>query len=213
MHQCGEGGCAARPRPGSRHRRGWSALQVDRSVRSKLGCYSISLIEIAPPSIFTSCLLTPTRGSCTSVPVLISYDHPCHGQVTTSLSIWPSQSGPALCRQRLSMAWKSSPKRNRATWRPLTTTILPWPDTKSSTFPTTTKSAKLLACRRRERGFPLFAAAHVDHLRGLADLQQLQRVGVVVDVGDRLAGDLDDHIALLQPGLLGRPAANHAAEQ
>ena len=55
--------------------------------------------------------------------------------------------------------------------------------------------------------------AHVDDLRRLADLQQLERVGVVVDVGDRLPGDLDDDVALLQAGLLGRPAADHAAEQ
>ena len=66
---------------------------------------------------------------------------------------------------------------------------------------------------RRQRRLAPLAAAHVDHLHGLADLQQVERVGVVVDVGDRLPGDLDDHVALLQARLFGGPAADHAAEQ
>src|ERR1700730_6830401 len=44
----------------------------------------------------------------------------------------------------------------------------------------------------------LDARARVDHLHGLADLQQVERVRVVVDVGDRLSGDLDDDVVLYE---------------
>ena len=75
-----------------------------------------------------------------------------------------------------------------------------------------TGSASAGAAGRQRRLAPL-AVPHVDDLHRLVHLQQLERVGVVVDVGDRLAGDLDDDVALHQAGLLGRAAADDAAEQ
>src|SRR5262249_33188254 len=56
-------------------------------------------------------------------------------------------------------------------------------------------STGLLARRRREHRFATFAATQIDHLCGLADLQHVERVGVIVDVGDRLTGDFDNHVA------------------
>src|SRR3954468_18240537 len=65
----------------------------------------------------------------------------------------------------------------------------------------------VLLARGRGQGrfFPL-ATAQINDLRRLPNLQHFERIRVVVDVGDRLSGDLDDHVALLQPGLFGRPA-------
>src|SRR6266849_4720892 len=73
-------------------------------------------------------------------------------------------------------------------------------------------SALFAGCRREHRLAPL-AGAQVDDLRRLTDFQDIERVRVVVDVGDRLAGDLDDDVAFLQAGRFGWPAAYHAAEQ
>src|SRR4029078_10126622 len=71
--------------------------------------------------------------------------------------------------------------------------------------------AGLLAGRRREHRFATFAAAQVDHLGGLSDLQHVERVGLVVNFRDRLPGNLDDDVAFLHPGLLAGAAADHAA--
>ncbi len=45
--------------------------------------------------------------------------------------------------------------------------------------------------------FSTFGAAHVDNLDWLPDLQQFEGICVVVDVGNRLSGDLDNHVTLL----------------
>src|SRR2546430_13445214 len=74
-------------------------------------------------------------------------------------------------------------------------------------------TSTLFARRRRQRRFATHAAAHVDDLGRMADLQHVERVGVVVDVRDGLAGVLDDHVALLQSRLLRWPAAYDPAEQ
>src|SRR5438045_2180900 len=76
-----------------------------------------------------------------------------------------------------------------------------------------TKSAPLLAGRWSQHRLLTFAAAHVDDLCRLADFQNVQRVGVVVNIRDRLAGNLDDDVAFLQTCLLGRSAADDAAQQ
>ena len=62
--------------------------------------------------------------------------------------------------------------------------------------------------RGRERGLYALVVALVDHLDRLADLQELQRVSVVVDIRDRLAGELDDDVAFLQPRLFRGPSAD-----
>src|SRR6185436_3961190 len=76
------------------------------------------------------------------------------------------------------------------------------------------KSATWLFPRAgRQRRLEALLAAHVDDFYRLADLQHLERVSVVVDIGDGLPGNLDDDVALPQPGLLGRSAADDAAEE
>src|SRR5439155_11533715 len=75
------------------------------------------------------------------------------------------------------------------------------------------KRAALLSGGGREHGFLTLAGANVDHFRGLSDLQHVERVRVVVNICDRLSGNLDDDIAFLQTGLLGGTAADDAAQQ
>ena len=53
----------------------------------------------------------------------------------------------------------------------------------------------------------------VDDLDRLVDAEQFERIRVVVDVGDRLAGDLDDDVAFHQPRLLGGSAADDTRQQ
>src|SRR5919201_573859 len=59
-----------------------------------------------------------------------------------------------------------------------------------------------LACCWGKHRFAPFALAHVDDLRWLTDLQHVERVRVVVNIRDRLSGDLDDDVAFLKTGLL-----------
>src|SRR5207245_5376397 len=74
-------------------------------------------------------------------------------------------------------------------------------------------SLHLLSRGRCERRLAPLAIAHIDDLRRLTDLQDVQRVRVVVDVGDGLSGDLYDDVALLQTSLFRGAAAHHASEQ
>ena len=50
-------------------------------------------------------------------------------------------------------------------------------------------------------------------MHGLVDAHGVQRVGVVVDVGDGLAAELDDHVAAAQAGQVCGAAAAHAGER
>ena len=57
------------------------------------------------------------------------------------------------------------------------------------------------------------AVALVDDFDGLVDLHGVQGVRVVVDVGDLLARELNDHVAGLKPRLGRRAAFHHATQQ
>src|SRR5262245_28210065 len=70
-----------------------------------------------------------------------------------------------------------------------------------------------LASGRGQCRIDALAVPHVDDLRRLTDLQQVQGVGVVVDIGDRLPSNLDDDVAFLQACLFSWAAADDAAEQ
>src|SRR6266542_760312 len=72
--------------------------------------------------------------------------------------------------------------------------------------------AKSLACGRGERRFAALTGAHVDELGRLSNLQQVEGVRVIVDIGNRLPGDLDNDVALLKAGLLSRAATDHTAQ-
>ncbi len=59
------------------------------------------------------------------------------------------------------------------------------------------RSAELLSGLWRQLGLHPIAVSHVDHAGRLIDLQEVQRVRVVVDVGDGPARQLDDDVAAL----------------
>src|SRR5262249_54545304 len=65
----------------------------------------------------------------------------------------------------------------------------------------------------RQHRFTPLTVPQIDDLRRLANLQYLERVRVIVDVGDRLTGDLDNDVAFLKTSLFGRSAADHAAQK
>src|SRR5258707_11855262 len=66
---------------------------------------------------------------------------------------------------------------------------------------------------RCEHCFATLTRPRVHELGGLTDFQQIERVRVVVNVRNRLPGNFDDDVALLEPCLFGRPTADHAAQQ
>src|SRR5713101_7021651 len=60
--------------------------------------------KISSPRTSTAQQSTPTVGFCPTLPVVTSYCHPCHGQVTIFPSMTPWPSGPPRCKQVLLMA-------------------------------------------------------------------------------------------------------------
>src|ERR1043166_3844044 len=79
--------------------------------------------------------------------------------------------------------------------------------------PTLTNSHRSLLPRfRYHRDFHPLPITNHHHVHRLADLHGVQRIGVIVDVLDLLAAELDDDVAAFQTSLLRRTAAAHAAE-
>src|ERR1700689_3412392 len=74
-------------------------------------------------------------------PVVMSYSHPCHGQVIVVPSSSPSASGPPRCLQVLSIAKNFPPALNRAICLPPAPASLPLPSGTSATFATLIKLA------------------------------------------------------------------------
>src|SRR2546430_10333081 len=66
--------------------------------------------------------------------------------------------------------------------------------------------------RRDFQGHVLAVTQH-DDVHRLTDLHGVERVGVVVNVRDFLAGEFDDDIAAFQAGLFRRTAAAHARSE
>ena len=51
-----------------------------------------------------------------------------------------------------------------------------------------------------------------DNFDGLTDFGRVKSVGIIVDVGDLLSGELYDHVTSLQPGFIGRAIAANSGK-
>src|SRR5579872_200464 len=65
-------------------------------------------------------------------------------------------------------------------------------------------------CQRR---LMTLSSAQIDDLGWLADFEHVEGIGVVVDVGDRLAANLDDDVAFGEPRLVRGTSSDDAAQK
>src|SRR5205085_3618370 len=74
------------------------------------------------------------------------------------------------------------------------------------------RKADLFTRFGRDRRRRALAVALHDHLDGHADLHRVERIGVIVNIGDLLPGEFHDDVATFQSRLFRRARAADAAE-